>query len=287
MVFKKGGIPWNKGRSADPDSPNYDPRVAKYVNTHIGKPSGALGKPWKWSDESRERQSEQMKGRTAWNKGLTKETDLRVMKSAKTLSKTINNNPQLLKVRSDNGRMNRGQKAWNTGLTKETDPRVAKYANKLEGRPITPETRERIRKMRLAQSPEERTRIGRIGGVASMAKLTPEERSERSLNAFLSIPKTNTSIELILQEQLNNCGIQYTTQVPLLNITAVDIFIPPNICIFADGDYWHSFPKKREKDNKINKILIEHGYKVFRFWGSEIRKDPDKCVLKILESIKK
>lgn len=65
------------------------------------------------------------KGRTAWNKGLTKETDDRVALNGKATSK------------GSKGRTpwNKGavglQEAWNKGLTKETDNRVAQYAKTL------------------------------------------------------------------------------------------------------------------------------------------------------------
>jgi len=287
MVFKKGEIPWNKGLSADPDNPNYDQRVAKYVNVHIGKPSGALGKTWKWSDESRLKQSEIMSNKVPWNKGLTKETDPRVAKSADTLSKRITSDPQLLETLRKNGKANKGREPWNKNLTKETDPRVTKYANSLTGIIRTPDFCEKVRKAKLFQSPEDRTRIGRIGGLASMAKLTPVERSARALKAFLAVPKTNTSIELKLQKHLDNWGIQYTTQVPLLGITAIDIFVKPNVCVYANGNYWHNYPNGTESDDKITQTLENSGYKVFRFWGSEIRENPDQCIMKILEYIKK
>ena len=38
MVFKKGHHTWNKGKSSDPDNPNFDPRVAKYAEAQRGVP---------------------------------------------------------------------------------------------------------------------------------------------------------------------------------------------------------------------------------------------------------
>ena len=59
------------------------------------------------------------KKRTAWNKGLTKETDSRVKKNATNSSKTKQAN------------ILSGQySAWNKGLTKEADSRVAKNVNR-------------------------------------------------------------------------------------------------------------------------------------------------------------
>ena len=79
-----------------------------------------------------------------------------------------------------------------------------------------------------------------------------------------------------------------------------DIFIKPNICIFCDGDYWHANPIKYpigikirfgekvlnseqiwEKDKKVTESLIKSGYKVFRFWEKDIKKDVGKCIDKI------
>ena len=84
-----------------------------------------------------------------------------------------------------------------------------------------------------------------------------------------------------------------------------DIFIEPNTCIFADGDYWHGNPtvfspndeitssggRKKvweiwEKDEKINQKLIQKGYNVLRLWEDDIKNNPEKCLQKIIKIIK-
>lgn len=65
-----------------------------------------------------------------------------------------------------------------------------------------------------------------------------------------------------------------------------DIFIEPNICIFADGDYWHNTEKSKIRDIFVNQELNKQNYKVLRFWEHEINKEPQKCLEKILETIK-
>lgn len=82
----------------------------------------------------------------------------------------------------------------------------------------------------------------------------------------------DTDIELILEEWLKQYNIPYEKQKPLLNITIVDFFIPPNTCIYADGDYWHSFPKVRQRDGFIYKTLRQNNYNVIRLTGSQIKK---------------
>jgi len=63
-------------------------------------------------------------------------------------------------------------------------------------------------------------------------------------------------------------------------------FIEPNICIFADGDYWHNRPEAIERDKLVNKELINKGYKVLRFWENEIRSNIDNCANRIKTEVK-
>jgi len=99
--FAEGELrPWNKGLSADPNSSNYDPRLA----------------------ERSKKASKTMKEKFArgelqpWNKGLRKEFSPKMREFA-----------EKIKRKFATGELY----AWNKGLTKETDPRVAKISEKL------------------------------------------------------------------------------------------------------------------------------------------------------------
>ena len=88
-----------------------------------------------------------------------------------------------------------------------------------------------------------------------------------------------TSIELKLQKLLKENNIQFKSNYPILGYRP-DIFIEPNICIFADGCYWHKcsecgFVDKlvNEKDARITKHLQVSGYTVIRIWEHDIRKN--------------
>lgn len=98
----------------------------------------------------------------------------------------------------------------------------------------------------------------------------------------------------MLQEKLNKEAIPFETHKRLYGLP--DLFIKPDICIFVDGDYWHCNPnftggfppnpmKRREKDKKVNNVLLSNGYKVLRFWGSEIKSDMDSCFNKIVQVV--
>ena len=89
------------------------------------------------------------------------------------------------------------------------------------------------------------------------------------------IPFKDTSIELKLQNFLKEQGIEFQTHYPILG--QPDIFIKPNICIFADGCYWHKcsqcgFDELKQRDKQVNEELQKQGYIVIRIWEHEINK---------------
>lgn len=51
----------------------------------------------------------------------------------------------------------------------------------------------------------------------------------------------------------------------------------------CDGKDYHSKPWQKTHDKKRTQMLNRHGWKVIRFTGSQINKNPDRCV----QSIKK
>ena len=114
------------------------------------------------------------------------------------------------------------------------------------------------------------------------------------------IPIKDTKIEVKMQNELKRRHISFEKHIPLLG--QPDIFIKPNICIFCDGDYFHANPKNYDgeriilkgkvakdiwkKDKSINHELEKLGFKVFRFWGSEIKEDVKSCIDKVGKYLK-
>lgn len=103
------------------------------------------------------------------------------------------------------------------------------------------------------------------------------------------IPTRDTVPERLLQQNLMKMNINFASHYPILG--QPDIFIEPNICIFADGCYWHGcplhFPKRRinERDERITKELAKQNYIVLRFWEHDILNNIDNCINKITEVI--
>jgi len=83
------------------------------------------------------------------------------------------------------------------------------------------------------------------------------------------------------------------------------VFIKKKIVIFIDGCFWHKCPvdfqepKTRnefwmkkinsnvERDQEVNKQLLNDGWKVIRFWEHEVKNQPEIVVKKIIELLEK
>lgn len=106
-----------------------------------------------------------------------------------------------------------------------------------------------------------------------------------------------TSIELALESELTRRGIEFNAQ-KTYKLGIADVFIEPNIYVFADGDYWHAYnavqgnakptekqAKQIAKDRQQTNYLKASGNVVFRFWEHEINTDVEACVDVVLAEI--
>ncbi len=109
--------------------------------------------------------------------------------------------------------------------------------------------------------------------------------------------KGNKSTELRLIALLRNAGIIGWRRHAKLPGRPDFIFPKLKVALFVDGDFWHGNPatyrppksninfwkKKiiynRENDQRVNATLKQGGWKVLRFWESDLRKQPDKVLL--------
>ena len=113
-------------------------------------------------------------------------------------------------------------------------------------------------------------------------------------------PFFDTEIEKNMAKELINRGIPFVKQFSVNNKFVCDFAIPAfKIIIECDGDYWHANPKlfaekelSRTQKNNLkrdvykDKFLFKEGWKVFRFFESDIKFSVSKCVDKIEEAIK-
>ena len=123
------------------------------------------------------------------------------------------------------------------------------------------------------------------------AKIPKDERYkmlENWIKAGCSKNK-DTSIEIAVQNELNILGIKFEKQ-KHIGPYFVDIFIPSHsVVIECDGDYWHSFEDRKERDRLRDEWLESQGVVVLRLPEYAIKKDVKNLVrynIKLLKFIK-
>ena len=127
---------------------------------------------------------------------------------------------------------------------------------------------------------------------------TPEKRSW----VMSRIRSKDTKIEKKMASILRKNKIHYRRYPKLFG--SPDFIVEKKVLLFCDGDFWHGYqydkkkkPQKkfwREKiernmarDRKVSRTLRREGWSVIRIWEHDIEKNPDKCVRKILNILRK
>ncbi|MCX5719063.1 MAG: NUMOD3 domain-containing DNA-binding protein [Nitrospirae bacterium] len=116
----------------------------------------------------------------------------------------------------------------------------------------------------------------------------------RRLNQIL--PTRDTSIEVLMQNELRNRNIPFQTHFPVLGQPDIAIQNGHNFAIFCDGCYWHGCPfcfskfsewieKRKISDAQVTRYLQSRGWVVLRFWEHDIKNNLQDCINKIEEAI--
>lgn len=134
-----------------------------------------------------------------------------------------------------------------------------------------------------------------------MERLTKEQRRKN----MQAVRNKDSKIEIALRSALWSKGYRYRKNYTKLE-GKPDIVIPKyKLAIFCDSEFWHGYNwdtrkhdiksnkdfwiKKIEgnikRDEYVNKILQDQGWKVIRLWGKDIQKNMDECLLKIEKEI--
>ena len=133
--------------------------------------------------------------------------------------------------------------------------------------------------------------------------LTPEQRHKNMKN----IRAKDTRIERLLRKALWEKGYRYRKNYTDIPGRPDIVLTKYKIAIFCDGEFFHGkdwellkprleksnngefwikkISRNRERDDEVNKQLEYLGWKVIRFWGTEIKKNTDGCVKVIEEAI--
>lgn len=136
-----------------------------------------------------------------------------------------------------------------------------------------------------------------------MDRLTKEQR-HKNMTANKS---KGTKLEILFGKLLWNAGIRYRKNDKTVFGKPDFVIRKMKIAIFCDGEFWHGRNwEERKKDHKsncnfwyskiernierdrvVNAELHRQGWKIFRFWETEITKESDKCLNRILDYMNK
>jgi DNA mismatch endonuclease (patch repair protein) len=116
----------------------------------------------------------------------------------------------------------------------------------------------------------------------------------------------NTKPELAFRKALYAAGYRYRIDYKKL-IGKPDIVLKKyRTVIFIDGEYWHGrnweerkpkiktnrefwvakFERNIQRDKEVNAELKRLGYTVFRFWETEVKKELESCIEKVIQHLK-
>lgn len=111
-----------------------------------------------------------------------------------------------------------------------------------------------------------------------------------------------TKLELLFGKLLWNAGVRYRKNDKTVFGKPDFTIHKMKIAIFCDGEFWHGrnweerkfdhksncefwyskIEKNITRDKEVNERLKAQGWKVFRFWETELTKESDKCLNRIL-----
>lgn len=188
-----------------------------------------------------------------WNKGLTKETDIRLQKVSESVKRTENDidwKSTIGKVKSDRiSRAKQGIIPWNKGLTKETSTRLAEIGQAIS----------EAYKNTSSEEKERRRLVSRMKTITRIS-LHP--------NRY----KTNTLPERRFKRLLDILNIKYIQNYPVFGIEhayPADFYLPDHkMVIEIDGCHWHNFPIGNDIDRVREIELSKIGIFVYRIWDS-------------------
>jgi len=126
-----------------------------------------------------------------------------------------------------------------------------------------------------------------------MDRHTPEQRKKN----MRAVKNKDSQIELLLRKELWNRGLRYRKNVSNIYGKPDIAFVGKRVAVFCDSEFWHGhnwevrkndfkshqefwipkIEKNMKRDIEVTKKLESDGWLVLRFWGNEIKRDPQGC----------
>jgi len=292
-LFASGYVPHNKGKKAKPES-RRNMSLAQKRRFASGAQPPMKGK--KHTEEARRRMSKSTSGvnHPNYGKHLPKKTKKRIGAKNKITAKRHWES------------MTKSQKQ-KSALAKNWFVKGQAPHNK--GKKPKLKTRKRMSASATLRFQTQKHPMDGKRHDKATRKLIREKRLEQK-------PMKNTVPEKLMRKMLKDLGIRFEEQIGIKEPACQpDFFIQPNILIFTDGDRIHTNPNPHlipsrskkiypgykddyklfrnitakdmwARDRRITRGLKKEGYKVLRFWHSELETEKEKCLQKILKAIK-
>lgn len=112
---------------------------------------------------------------------------------------------------------------------------------------------------------------------------TRQKQRETAIRVLKNGKNKDTKIEILFETCLKKYNINYEKQW-VYKLGIADFYLPDfNAIIECDGIYWHNYPIGKPNDKTQTEYLKSKGYNVFRFWETEINKDVESCLNKIIK----
>lgn len=182
-------------------------------------------------------------------------------------------------------------KVWNDGLTM-ADERVR---NNVEKVIANPERGKNISKA-LSGVPKSEEHKSKIKINSKLRWSNPNEREKQSERLIANLIKNNyrnkkTKLEIRFETILKEIEVGYKYQHQVSSAIFDFLIIDKNILIEVDGDFHHCNPNSKHKipihpiqiktvgnDIRKNRIAEENGYKLLRFWESDINNKSEEVI---------
>lgn len=106
---------------------------------------------------------------------------------------------------------------------------------------------------------------------------------------------SETDIEVVMAKSLECAGLIFVKQYRIDEKSwhVYDFYIPEyKMLVETDGDFWHGrigrierswYPRQRKIDKIVSSYAERRGYKVIRFWGTDVLKNTDECIREVVE----
>lgn len=170
---------------------------------------------------------------------------------------------------------------------KHKEQKVSEVGRKARSEALKGIKRSEKTKRKMSESakvrPKERYEALREGHKRWMENETTEERMER-LQGWMQTGRearinkdylTPSSIEIIVQKQLDSLGIRYLQQKHVNDGKRdywLDFYIPSfKLVVECNGDYWHNLPERKERDKMLKEYVESTSRRIVFIWEHEIK----------------